>query len=186
MPKTRNAKAKIGTKKLINLAMYALLLKKPYNEISVKEICYRAGVSRMSFYRYFSAKDDVIINVCDFQFENFYEKIKVLKNPTWEDVFLIVFYYFKSCHREVALSKRSGLQYLILNQLNSYMKYIINNVKSEKIPPIANANKVAAPFLAGGFFMILMDWIERDMEDSPEELRTLFVDFIEKSLKNTK
>ena len=50
---------KASTKSLISLALYALMLKHDYDTITVKDICSKAGISRMSFYRYFSKKDDI-------------------------------------------------------------------------------------------------------------------------------
>ena len=66
---------KATTKSLISLALYALMLKTDYDNITVKDICERAGVSRMSFYRYFSKKDDIFIDFCDERFEEFYSDI---------------------------------------------------------------------------------------------------------------
>ena len=67
MNKTRHK-----TKDNISLAVYVLMLKRPYEEISVKEICERAGVSRMSFYRYYNNKEDIFVDYCDERFEDFY------------------------------------------------------------------------------------------------------------------
>ncbi len=44
------------TKNYILESFYILLTKKHYNEISVCDICEKAGVSRMSFYRNFFSK----------------------------------------------------------------------------------------------------------------------------------
>ena len=44
------------TKKNISLALYALLLRKPYDEISVSDICKKANVSRVSFYHYYDTR----------------------------------------------------------------------------------------------------------------------------------
>ena len=54
-----NKKARIKTKNLISLGLYSLMLRHNYDEISVKDICEKAGVSRMSFYRYYNNKDDI-------------------------------------------------------------------------------------------------------------------------------
>ncbi|MBP3754417.1 MAG: TetR/AcrR family transcriptional regulator [Lachnospiraceae bacterium] len=37
-----------------------MLKKVPYNEISVTALCDKAGVTRMSFYRNFNTKEDVL------------------------------------------------------------------------------------------------------------------------------
>ena len=46
----------------INEALLGLLKEKSLNEISISEICETAGVGRMSFYRNYESKEDVIKN----------------------------------------------------------------------------------------------------------------------------
>lgn len=48
------------TKNYIFEAYHNLLKKQPCSEISVSDICKKAGVSRMSFYRNFKSKEDLI------------------------------------------------------------------------------------------------------------------------------
>lgn len=48
------------TKNYIFEALYELLSRRTINEINVSEICEKAGVSRMSFYRNFKSKDDLV------------------------------------------------------------------------------------------------------------------------------
>ena len=48
------------TKKYIFEALYELLSRRNINEINVSEICEKAGVSRMSFYRNFKSKEDLV------------------------------------------------------------------------------------------------------------------------------
>ena len=40
-----------------------LMRKKPFADLSIREICESAGVGRSSFYRYYSSKEDVIISL---------------------------------------------------------------------------------------------------------------------------
>ena len=47
-------------KNYIYEAFYFLLTKHSYNNINVCDICAKAGVSRMSFYRNFKSKDDLL------------------------------------------------------------------------------------------------------------------------------
>ena len=63
------------TKLLISLALYQLMFKYEYDDISVKDICDKARISRMSFYRYFTCKDDIFINYCDERFEEFFSSL---------------------------------------------------------------------------------------------------------------
>lgn len=44
----------------ITEALLLMMKKKPYNDISVTVLCEKAGVTRMSFYRNFNTKEDVL------------------------------------------------------------------------------------------------------------------------------
>ena len=60
---------KHSTKDYITISLYYLMSKFDYESISVTDICAKARVSRMSFYRYFNNKEDIFINYCDERFE---------------------------------------------------------------------------------------------------------------------
>ena len=49
-----------ATQEYIITALLQLLHKKAFSQISVTELCRKAGVSRMSFYRYFESREDVL------------------------------------------------------------------------------------------------------------------------------
>ena len=53
-------------------ALLQLITKKPYDSITVTELCKKAGVSRMAFYGNFESKDDIIKKIVyDLQTELF-------------------------------------------------------------------------------------------------------------------
>ena len=75
------SKVQNRTKALISLAVYQLMIRKiDYDDITVKDICKTSGVSRMSFYRYYSKKDDIFIDYCDERFAEFYENFLKLEH----------------------------------------------------------------------------------------------------------
>lgn len=45
--------------------LFQAMLQKPYSEISVSDLCGQAGISRKSFYRYFSSKDGCLNALLD-------------------------------------------------------------------------------------------------------------------------
>ena len=51
----------LASQRQIAGALRDLMLERPYDEISVAELCRRAGVSRQTFYSLFHAKDNVVI-----------------------------------------------------------------------------------------------------------------------------
>lgn len=174
-----NKKGRNNTKGLISLALYSLLLKKSYDEITVKEICAKAGVSRMSFYRYYDQKDDIFVDYCDARFEEFYEGVKDIKDLNIRDFTLAMFRFIKKYYRQLKVLKVANKEFMLLNQLNSYARYIISNLKSDYLKEQKN-NPLFAYFMAGGLFNVLMKWVDDQINKSPEELNDMLYAIVDK------
>lgn len=61
----------LHTQQQIEKAMFSLLQKKPYVEISIAEITRKANVSRTSFYRNYNQKNDVLTSFLANQYQKF-------------------------------------------------------------------------------------------------------------------
>lgn len=166
----KTAKTIAKTKNLISLALFQLMLRKDYESINVKEICEKAGVSRMSFYRYHNKKEDIFIDYCDQRFEEFYETyLKDKPNITIESFVMDMLTYFKKYSRQLYILRQAGKETLLLKQFNGYAKYLIAHNKSALVQEQIK-NPVMGPFFAGGFFNVLMEWLDDGMEAAPEEV----------------
>ena len=51
------------TKECLSMALIYLMNEKPFDKISITDIVKRAGVSRTAFYRNYSAKEDILIEI---------------------------------------------------------------------------------------------------------------------------
>lgn len=165
-------KRKSSTKGLISLAVYSLMLKTEYDQITVKDICTRAGVSRMSFYRYYNKKDDIFVDYCDERFEEFYDAITAQKITSIQEFTLEMFRFIKKYSRQLKILKMAHREFMLLDQLNSYAKYVISNFKSDYLKEQKN-NPIFATFMAGGLFNVLSYWINSDMHATPEEMNDM-------------
>ena len=170
-------KSKNKTKGYISLALYRLMLRKDYEEITVKEICERAGVSRMSFYRYYNMKDDIFIDYCDDRFEEFYEKIKELKDYNARTFILEMFRFIKKYSRQLKILQMAHREFMLLDQLNGYAKYIVSNLKTEFFMERKN-NPLFPYFFSGGLFNTILYLINTDMKMSAEEATDMLYDMI--------
>ena len=162
------------TKNLISLALVRLMYRKSYDEITVKEICQNAGVSRMSFYRYFDKKEDVFIDYCDARFEEFYDEYLNRTTVSLEEFVLDTFKFFKKYNRQLMILRQAGKEQILVKQFNGYAKYLIVH-NSNKLVLEQRKNPVIGPFLAGGLYNVLATWLDDGMEQSPEEMRDLLL-----------
>jgi len=170
-----NKKAK--SKQLIQLAFYQLLLKKDFEDISIKEICEKAGVSRMSFYRYYSTKEDVFIVFCDETFDNFFQQIAHNPSLTVRDMFLLFFQGLKKYHREIDILKKSQRETILLVQFEQYFSYMASKRMVTLSKELNNA--FSTPFFAGGLFNVVIRWSNRNFIDTPEEMTKAVLSFID-------
>ena len=165
------------TKKNISLALYSLLLRKPYDEISVSEICEKAGVSRVSFYHYYDKKDDILIQYSDEKFAEFFEDFTKLESLTFDDLILQIFIFLKKYSRELAILRYAKKEEILMNQFYSYCRYIFsNNLTSPLLKDKDNPLRI--PFLVGGVFQIIMRWLDEGMVSSPETMAKYVIDIV--------
>ena len=160
---------KHSTKDYITIALYYLMAKNDYDSITVTDICAKARVSRMSFYRYFNNKEDIFINYCDERFEEFFSQIKE-KHIT--DVFsflLEIFVFLKKYARQVIVLKKAHKENLIVEKFTDYGTYLAKHIDLT-IDNSPIANRILAAFLAGGTANILLLWFELGLDVPPEEM----------------
>lgn len=160
---------KHSTKDYITIALYYLMSKKDYESTTVTDICNKARVSRMSFYRYFNNKEDIFINYCDERFEDFFSIVKE-KNITDIKSFLIeLFVYLKKYARQVNVLKKAHKENLIIEKFTDYGTYLSKHINL-MVDNNPVANRILAAFLAGGTANILLLWFELGLDVPPEEM----------------
>ena len=172
------ASKNIKSKKLIQLAIYQLMLTRDFDDISIKEICEKAGVSRMSFYRYYSCKEDIFIMFCDETFETFFQKISHIPNLSTREMITMFFDGIRKYHREIATLKKARRESLLLIQFEQYTSYLATK-QGDLFPLNKNQpNHFSVPFFAGGLFNVVMRWSNRNFVDEPEEMTNALLSLI--------
>lgn len=166
------------TKELISLAVYQLMLRHNYDDITVKDICAKANVSRMSFYRYYNQKDDIFVVYCDTKFEEFFDEFAKVKDPTLEDFYCAVFKYMKQNSRQLLMLKKAKRERLLVTQFDNYAKYITTKIKFTNLKDVRN-NPYFVSYMSGGLFNSLMKWIDKGMKETPEEMTKFIIDINE-------
>lgn len=157
-----------STEESIQKALFSLLRFKPYNDISIKEICYEAGINRSSFYSHYQDINDLMIKT-----ENsLSEKISTIFNPqiVWnQEVFEKLFQFLLD-------NKSFYKAYLTTNEQTfmekaDFKKFIeiikLNNIDS-KFPSEEIVYHMA--FFAGGIKAMAKSWIQNGCKQTPKEM----------------
>ncbi len=161
------------TKSYIMTSLFELMKEKNYEDITVTEIVKKAGVGRVTYYRNFESKDDIIRQYFKSETEDFLKK-QIYKPRTKEDYFDIIkltFTYFKKNQEFFKLIKKAHLETLYLEFLNENMKinFIENNLSNNKYLPY---------MYVGVIFNTSMKWLESDCKESIDSLSKTLFDFI--------
>ena len=139
-------------------AAFQLMEKKDLSEITVSELCSRAGVSRVSFYRNFDYVSDVPFRYLSRQLEEWWVESNRDKDPLtpssefWSELFR----QLKKNERVIKLLYRSNASYI--------MKDIIFKSCG---PELAQSDKeaFARSILAGSIYGYTDEWIKRGMQE---------------------
>ena len=91
----------------ITAAMLSLLEEKPLSEISISELCDRAGVGRVSFYRNFQEKDDILKEHIRQLFREWTGTLK--EDPPLDELIRRMFSHFEAHRDFYALLQKRGL-----------------------------------------------------------------------------
>ena len=151
-------------------ALLQLLNEKKYSQITIKEICSRADLSRQTFYQIFDSKDEVMQYHFSILFQEFTRECDSFQNITVLQIAYHFFSFFRKHGEFVEVLIANNLTFLLTQQFEVYLKkidlfLIIND--NEDYPDYTTA------YIAGALTQILIHWFEQSFNLSIGELSRL-------------
>lgn len=148
-------------KKQITSALLLLLKEKELRDISVSEICSIAEVSRISFYRNYEDKEQIVKEYISLTLTD-WNKDKTQSNKNTADDALgdIFAYILANEDFYLLLSNRGLLQYL---------KLVIMDLLGPK-REYENIVAYTTAFIANGIYGWIEEWFSRGMQESGDEM----------------
>lgn len=178
-------------RKLIEVAFLELLQTTEFKKIKISEIAAKAGVSRVTFYKKFQNKEDLLDSIVeDFLAEMthvfqsnvlFYEQVGVPSveairtNLTTRVENVIRFFWENRGKIEILTSQNSEIDLL------KYVRSLFNKQLKGNLPLIFSVNfdpqtlNEYLDYLSKGSYLIIGTWIRKRFEDSPEEITEIIV-----------
>lgn len=159
-----NNERKNGVKQEIYTALIELLYNKPFASISISEITSTAQVSRNSFYRNFSSKEDILESYIKQNISNWknnYDKLNIDSNA---ELFGSLFQHLKN----------NSTFYLMLRKQNLFN--LFSKAYLELYGATAEDTNIEAyvkNFIAGGVLGWIEEWLNRGMQESAETMTAL-------------
>ncbi|MGM0137972.1 hypothetical protein IGI65_000374 [Enterococcus sp. DIV0755b] len=161
------------TKQRITEAMIQLLKEKNFNQITVKNICEAAGISRSGFYLHYLDKYDLVEK---YQFELMHHINQLIENfsktnMTRDSLLLYILDYLKDEGQLLALLISDHGSTEIQNQIKAVLKKnALDNVLSHLTIPVASdlEKQYLVAFFSNALFGVLQEWVNHGQKESPE------------------
>lgn len=154
----------------ITTALFSLMEKADYADITITEITRRAGVGRATFYRHFSSKDDIIRKYFALQIPRHIAMFPYRPRRKEEcyDIVFSIFSSFKEYKPTMQLILKAGLESIYLDFLNEEFAAMFERQFSEH-------GSYAAFYFAGSLYNVCIQWLRRDCAESPKELTDIYL-----------
>lgn len=163
-------KSRTFVKDCITFALFELLKKYDFDEISITDIINKAGVSRMGFYRNFTSKENVVEQ---FIFSKFVETVEEIKSKRQlnfhiKNIMITTLTNFQKFSSYIKLFLDKNLDSLLYK---CYHKAYYTLYQGERESPI---HKYSNEMFIGELFNLEMYWLRSGMKETPEELARIY------------
>ncbi len=166
-----NGKIAEQSKRKLAQALLSVMRQYAYQEITVTQIAQEAQLSRKTFYRLFSGKDEVLSLYFEGLFQECFSRIKGRDIHHYWDVVQVFFDFWEERKDLLSLLQKSGLLPLVFERSYQYAVQVFEFVRSKEL-----AASVALPlpymlaYSVGGMHCMLLKWAENGMDIPSEEL----------------
>lgn len=146
----------------IALALIELMHEKDFNDINISEITDRAEVGRVSFYRNFENKDDVLRYYISSETESWLDKTpdKYLPNDRIQEFVVFLLEHMYEYRDFFELLIRYGKMYLLEAEFDKQIHLVLQDTYDPW--------RIAC--ISGGFYKLFCYWAQTGYERSPQEI----------------
>lgn len=146
-------------------ALLTLLRDKPINDITISELCDLGGIGRASFYRNFESKEDILRGYINQILHEWVDGFNNNSSILLSEQMKAIFTHFEKHRDFYGLLNKRGLIYLL--------KDVIIGIFGPK-PEHSKTEAYAMAFVAYSLYGWIEVWFQRGMQESAEEMASLF------------
>ena len=160
-----NEQKKSYVKRQITVALLDLLKEKSITDISISELTHKAQIGRVSFYRNYQTKEDILREESDRLIKEWGHLYETNPESSPETLFPSLFDFYKEHKDFYTILYQSGMSSVMLDT-------ILRTIQIS--PEMANLEAYLKSFWAYGIYGWMIEWIKRGMPESGSELLLLF------------
>lgn len=161
------------SKQWIEEALLQLMKQKHFNNITITDITAKAGVSRLTFYRNFESKEEVLLRYFDAIFQDYLRVLREDTHCTLENALCKCFEYWQTHKEESRLLVRDDLAAILYRPYGQYLDQVLENVSVPRT--LSHTQK---RFIVGGLYFIMQDWLESGDGRTAGEITREILDFL--------
>ncbi|WP_314720387.1 TetR/AcrR family transcriptional regulator C-terminal domain-containing protein [Parvimonas micra] len=161
----------LKTKEAVKNAFKCMFLEKPYEKLTIKELCERAVINRKTFYLHYSCIEDVLDEFQEEQTFEYYERIKDFDHIKEIDKLIKVFFEYTEEQGKFyeLLHCNNRYDYLRNRQTNKVSIKSQNNFKSIRKFDECKQN-IILNFIGSSLLGIYRQWISDGKRMSIDEV----------------
>ena len=149
----------------ITQALLQLLQEKDLGEISISELCRRAGIGRASFYRNFTSREEILRAHIRGLFRQWVDRGALGENPPLSELLRALFAHFEEHRAFYELLNRRDLVFLLKDVLVGLCGLQPAQTKQEAY---------ARAYVVYALYGWIEVWFQRGMQETAEEIAALF------------
>ena len=172
----------IRSKKEITDTLLRLMTILPYRDITVKQIILESQVARKTFYRNFLSKDDVLDAHIDCIMHDYIQSL--LQIPSCQLSYILdIILKFCIQNKNLLFQLRDNeLTHLLLKKWNQFIPLMHNQVVCSDNPIFYAFTSEQVDYIisfnVGAIWNVIMKWIEHDMIESPDTIKSTFLKYL--------
>lgn len=165
----KRKEANMRVKNNITKALFQLMHEKSFSDISISELTRAAGVARVSFYRNYDSKEDVLVTLIEDVLEQFRDTID------WNDT---DYYTYGNIYRSIAYFEEYGdfvldlYQFgygsILLEKLNRFHEDIAGTM------PNGSIERYQLYMYMGALFNTVIMWLQNGKKEDKGDITRMF------------
>lgn len=160
-------------KECIFTALMLLMEERNFNEISITDITRKAGVSRISYYRNYNSKEEIITNYIDDIFQDFLQNLEGAEFDVYNNMRM----FFESNRKNKQLIMnlvRSNMSNLLFERYKNYFHFVFEMIiKKKRSTTSSLARKYEVSYLVGGLYEIMIQWVKSGLIETDEQMASV-------------
>lgn len=157
-------------KECLFLSLLDLMEQKHFQDISITELAKKAGFSRMTFYRNYRIKEDILLEYIQQNTSKIINSFKTNKEMDEMQFLVLFFSTFRSEKRLIKNLIYSNLTHLLNVSFQNNAEYLISESEETGLYKDVLVEPYKMHFIAGGLIEVLIKWSQQSMNESDLEM----------------